>query len=56
MMIYENDKLNIPEKYKRMSVSELQKEKERIYMEIRQKPNKQAKQTNRKKEIAMFHF
>ena len=36
MMIFENDKLNIPEKYQKMSVSELRSEKERIYTEIRQ--------------------
>lgn len=31
-MMYENDKLNIPEKYKKMSVSELRQEK--LYIPI----------------------
>ena len=34
-MMYENDKLNIPEKYRNMSVSELRCEKERIYAQIK---------------------
>ena len=33
-MIYENDKIEIPEKYRNMSVSELRKEKERIYQTL----------------------
>ncbi|MDD6615372.1 MAG: hypothetical protein PUF13_04625 [Lachnospiraceae bacterium] len=35
MMIYENDKLEIPEKYRKMSVSELREEKEKIYATIK---------------------
>lgn len=31
-MMYENDKLNIPEKYKKMSVSELRQEKGRLQL------------------------
>ena len=34
-MMYENDKLNIPEKYRNMSVSDLRCEKERIYAQIK---------------------
>ena len=34
-MMYENDKLNIPEKYQNMSVSELRCEKERVYAQIK---------------------
>ena len=56
MIICENDKLNIPEKYKKMSVSELRDEKERIYMEIKQQKNNLPKNTNHKKEITVFHF
>ena len=35
MMVYENDKFNIPEKYREMSVSELKAEKEKVYSELR---------------------
>lgn len=52
-MICENDKLNIPEKYKKMSVSELRNEKERIYMEIKQQTNKKVEC---KKENIVFYF
>ena len=34
-MMYENDKLNIPEQYRNMSVSDLRCEKERIYAQIK---------------------
>ena len=34
MAVYENDTLIIPEKYKRMSVSELEEEKKKILNEI----------------------
>lgn len=33
-MVNENDKLEIPEKYRKMSVSELRREKERIYKDL----------------------
>ena len=33
-MIYENDILIIPEKYQKMSVSELRSETEKLYMQI----------------------
>ena len=56
MMICENDKLNIPEKYKKMSVSELRSEKERIYMEIRQKPKKTSKEMEYRRGSIEFHF
>ena len=39
-MIYENDKLNIPEKYSEMSVSELRYEKEKIYMQLKNNKHK----------------
>ena len=34
-MMYENDKLNIPEKYRNMSVYELRCEKEKVYAQIK---------------------
>lgn len=36
-MIYENDKLNIPEEYRKMSVPELRKEKERVLKQFTRK-------------------
>lgn len=57
MMICENDKLNIPEKYKKMSVSELRKEKERIYMEIRQQKSRSLEHTRKTvKKNVTFNF
>ena len=32
-MIYEDDKFNIPEKYRKMSIEELEREKEKILKE-----------------------
>lgn len=55
-MMCENDKLNIPEKYKKMSVSELRCEKERIYMELRQKTNKSNKKMEFGREMVAFRF
>ena len=54
-MIYENDKLIIPEKYKKMSVSELRSEKERIYMEINKTKKSYIKKQDQKEPI-VFHF
>lgn len=31
MMMYEYDKLEIPEEYKKMSITQIQKEKEKLY-------------------------
>ena len=56
MMICENDKLNIPEKYKKMSVSELRNEKEYIYAEIRQERNRTSKKMEYRKKSVVFHF
>lgn len=56
-MIYENDKLNIPEKYLNMSVPELRHEKDKIYMEINRKPtNRATKENEYKTEKVMFNF
>jgi len=45
MEVYENDTLIIPEKYKKMSVSELEKEKARMLQRITssERPKKTAK-------------
>ncbi len=56
MMMCENDKLNIPEVYKKMTVSELRREKERIYMGIRQQKNMSNKKKECSREIEIFRF
>ena len=56
MMIFENDKLNIPEKYKKMSVSELRNEKERVYTKIRPQANKKNKKNEYQKNAILFYF
>ena len=43
-MMCENDKLIIPEKFQKMSVSELRYEKEKLYMEIRKDNTSETKQ------------
>ena len=55
-MLYENDQLNIPEKYKKMSVSELQKEKERIYMKITPQTHNKNKKMKYQKDARLSHF
>ncbi|MBO5302913.1 MAG: hypothetical protein J6A92_02575 [Lachnospiraceae bacterium] len=56
-MMYENDKLNIPEKYRNMSVSELRCEKEKVYAQIRRNSsNGVIRKTVHKKEVVMFNF
>ena len=56
-MMYENDKLNIPESYRKMSVSELRREKEKLYSEIRKSPQSiQKRQPECKRRTIMFHF
>ncbi len=44
-MMHENDKIEIPEKYRNMSVSELRREKEKMYQTL----NVQKTETARKK-------
>ena len=48
MMAYENDTLYIPENYKKMSVSEIKKEKERMLKQILSgdRPRKDARGNN----------
>ena len=55
-MIYENDKLNIPEKYRKMSVSELRKEKEKVYKEFRRNSIPDSPKFIHKNESIKFHF
>lgn len=55
-MMYENDKLTIPEKYRKMSVSELRCEKEKVYTEIRRNPVEATKKKNYYSGRIMFHF
>lgn len=55
MVAYENDTLIIPTEYKKMSVSELEKEKKRVLEEalIAERPKKALKQN---KNNIIFHF
>ena len=55
-MMYENDKLNIPEEYKKMSVSELQHQKECIYAELRKGAEKKAHKEIEKSGTIAFYF
>ena len=48
-MMYENDKLNIPEDIKRMSVPELRYERKKIYEEIKKDKKKCDKNTEKRK-------
>ena len=44
-MIQENDKLNIPEEYLKMSVDEIRAEREKLYKEIKKEPKKAIQKT-----------
>ena len=56
-MIYENDKLNIPESYRKMSVSELRQKKELVYSEIKKNTNNVCLKTPKYKKTSIaFHF
>mgnify|MGYP004621371153 CR=1 FL=1 len=55
-MTYENDKLVIPEKYRKMSVSELRKEREQIYAEYRKNSNYSVKKCGENKGSSLFKF
>ena len=64
-MIYEDDRFNIPEKYKKMSIEELEKEKEQMLKEYEKekaqydfsngKRNPYIKKKN-DKYLSMFHW
>ena len=55
-MIYENDKLIIPEKYRKMSVSELRYEKEKLYTQIKKEKKANAQSKSIKSNSVIFHF
>ncbi|MBR2036960.1 MAG: hypothetical protein IKA09_04455 [Lachnospiraceae bacterium] len=56
-MMYENDKLNIPEKYRNMSVSELRCEKERVYAQIKKNTSdKLVEKSEYKRKNVKFNF
>ena len=57
-MMMENDKLNIPEEYRKMSVAELEQEAKRVMEELAKHPQERKekkKAANGKKEI-VFNF
>lgn len=43
-MIYENDNFSIPEEIKKMSLEEIQREKERLYKELKGNSNNKIEQ------------
>ena len=55
MIAYENDVLTIPKKYKKMSVSELEREKARLLKEIKASVS-QKKQVRTNKKNFQFFF
>ena len=55
-MMYENDKLIIPEKYRKMSVSELRYEKEKLYVQIKKENRDKIEKTLIKRETTIFRF
>lgn len=55
MLAYENDILVIPEKYKNMSVSELEKEKEKLLKQINSEDRPKKTVKNNKNNI-VFKF
>ena len=55
-MMYENDKLIIPEKYRKMSVNELRNEKEKIYIQIQKEKRTKTQSTPTKNKNIIFHF
>lgn len=55
-MMHENDKLLIPEEYRKMSVSKLRREKEKIYTNMQKNSNLVIRKPECKKEGIVFHF
>lgn len=55
-MMYENDKLIIPEKYRKMSVSELRYEKEKLYTQIQRENKEKVQKTTIKPATTIFRF
>ena len=56
MITCENDKLMIPEKYRKMSVSELKREKEKLYCEIKKENKEKVRKMASKRENTIFKF
>lgn len=54
-MMYENDKFVIPEQYRKMSVSELRREKEKLYNRLKKEQPKRVQKTSGFQGI-MFKF
>lgn len=55
-MMYENDKLIIPERYKKMSVSELRCEREKLYIQIKKENKVKIQKMSIKQETIVFRF
>lgn len=55
-MTYENDKLIISDKYRKMSVSELRREKEKVLAEIKKTPSYGVKKTGGTRGASLFRF
>ena len=55
-MIYENDKLMIPDRYKKMSVSELRYEKEKLFEQLKKETKTNAQKKSCKDKSVVFHF
>lgn len=57
-MVMENDKLNIPEEYRKMSVAELEREAKKVMEDLAKHPSEikqKKKAANGKKEV-VFNF
>lgn len=55
-MTYENDKLIIPDKYRKMSVYELRSEKEKILADYKKSPSYGVKKAGGNREASLFKF
>ena len=56
MILCENDKLTIPETYRKMSVSELKKEKEKLYFELKKGNKEKTRGVVNKQKNTIFKF
>lgn len=56
MMVYENDKFVISEKYRKMSVSELDRESEKLYKKIAAERVKKSEPVKKKTETCGIKF
>ena len=55
-MTYENDKLIIADKYRKMSVSELRSEKEKIFSDYKKSSGYKAEKSGGKRGASLFRF